>query len=63
MMILGEDFCELLRCADPNQTQVSILNLFVGEALPVRSGCQYAWRVLDRVVAPMLHSMQALMSL
>ncbi len=25
MKSLGEDVCELLRCADPNQTQMSIL--------------------------------------
>jgi hypothetical protein len=31
--VLGEDGCELLRGADPNQTQVSILNRFVGEVL------------------------------
>ncbi len=34
MKYLGEDFCELLRGADPNQTQVSVLNRFVGEVLP-----------------------------
>ncbi len=33
MKFLGEDVCELLRGADPNQTQVSILNCFVGEVL------------------------------
>ncbi len=34
MKSLGKDVCELLRGADPNQTQVSVLNRFVGEVLP-----------------------------
>jgi hypothetical protein len=34
MKFFGEDVCELLQGADPNQTQVSILNRFVGEVLP-----------------------------
>jgi hypothetical protein len=34
MKSLGEDICKLLRGVDSNQTQVSILDRFMGEVLP-----------------------------
>jgi hypothetical protein len=34
MKSLGEDICKLLRGIDSNQTQVSILDSFMGEVRP-----------------------------
>ncbi len=52
MKSLGEDVCELLRSTDPNQTQVSILDRFMGEVLPYVDMLG-AFSTSNNVVAPL----------
>ena len=52
MKSLDEDVFELLRGADPNQTQMSILNRFMGEVLP-DVNMLGAFSTSNNVVAPL----------
>ncbi len=48
----GDDICKLLRGIDSNQTQVSILDSFMGEVLPDVDVLSTLW-ASDNVVAPL----------
>ncbi len=52
MKSLGEDACELLRGADPNQKQMSILNHLMGEVLP-DVNMLGAFSTSNNVIAPL----------
>ena len=52
MKSLGEDICKLLRGVDSNQTQVSILDRFMGKVLP-DVDVLGTFSASDNVVAPL----------
>ncbi len=52
MKSLGEDICKLIRVIDSNQTEVSILDSFMGEVLPDVDVLGTLW-ASDNVVAPL----------
>ncbi len=58
MKFLGEDICKLLRGVDSNQTQVSMLDSFMGEVLPDVD----VLGTLSTSDNVLLHSIQALLS-